>query len=107
MRFGVQQVILISVGLVGANLPRISEILGNNDTPIEPTFALTWIFVFLLNLAIFRYFFWLAWSSERGDRFFRTIGLPKHRVLSGFGSGFLRWFCHIDENGIDLDANRV
>ena len=104
MRFGTQQAIALTVSIGCLSLPRIASLFPVGDITWDLPYVLQWTMTLLLNLAFFRYFFWLAWDSERGQRFFLAIHFPKEWIINGVGAGTLRWYCHINEHGDDLDA---
>lgn len=99
MRFGTQQWLLCGVPSLVLFVSGNAEKFGFSEEAFVIPEAARILMGLVAGFAFYRFFFWLAWTSTRGDKFLQTIGLSRDRILNGFGSGFLRWYCHVDADG--------
>lgn len=108
MRFGHQQMFIIFPAMVVLNLPYLMEKMRPDTESWGLPFPVEVVLMLIVYLAIVRVPFWLAWTSnpDRGNRFFKAVGVTRERILSGFGSGLLQWYCHVDDKGHDKDIVR-
>lgn len=104
MKFGTQQifVVVIPYGIIWFN-EGSSRVFGAGALPAVPEPIRT-ICTVVFALGFFRFFFWLAWTSDRGERFYRVMGLSKDKMLNGPWRKLWAWYCHFDAKGNGLDV---
>jgi len=99
MKFGTEQWLLCGVPSLVLFVSQATEKLDFAERAFVIPETASSLIGLVAGLAFYRFFFWLAWTSPRGDRFFQVVGLSRARILNGFGSGFLRWYCYVDADG--------
>ena len=110
MTFAAQRRLAAAIGLTASALVGLLALLAAGLAPekgsnVDSLFAV--MLLTLLGVAALALVFGVVMRSlQRWFWFAGKIGespLFRRRILTGWASGFWRWWLHIDENGDDLD----